>query len=317
MTVRLGILRLLDSLPVLVAESLGLFSAEGLDVRVSVEPSWSNVADKLAFGALDAAVMLPPLALAMAAGLRGPPVAVRVSVALSEGGNSVVLAPAAAQAVGVAGTPADAARRLGAWLRTQPARRLAVVHAFSTHALLLRDWLASGGVDPERDVTLVSIPPAEVVAALAAGRVAGFCAGAPWGDEAALSSAGTVLLGTGRIRPGHLEKCLAVSERWAAADPDGLAALVRALRGAGRSCDSGADAAGYAGLLAGPPLHLPAAATTAALGGERSERPRFDVAESESLERDMRWYAEQLRRWGWLDTPPDRLVSAVLAGEVV
>jgi two-component system, oxyanion-binding sensor len=39
--------------------------------------------------------------------------------------------------------------RLLEWLHAQRTRpRFAVVHAFSTHNLLLRYWLASGGADP-------------------------------------------------------------------------------------------------------------------------------------------------------------------------
>jgi len=70
--IRVGLLRLVDSAPVIVAQANGLFRDVGLDVRISIEPSWSNIADKLTFGVLDAAVMLPPLALAACAGLRGP-----------------------------------------------------------------------------------------------------------------------------------------------------------------------------------------------------------------------------------------------------
>ena len=53
--IRIGLLRLVDSAPVMVAEQRGLFSELGLDVTLSVEPSWSNTADKLAYGLLDAA----------------------------------------------------------------------------------------------------------------------------------------------------------------------------------------------------------------------------------------------------------------------
>ncbi len=314
MTVRLGLLRLADSLPALVAEREGLFAAEGLDVRINVEPSWSNVADKLAFGALDAAVMLPPLALAAFAGLRGPRTRLVVPMALSEGGNSVVLAPEAAMATaGGAATPAQIAWRFRAWVRLQAAPPLlAVVHAFSTHALLLRDWLASGGVDPDRDVELVAIPPAEVVDALAAGRIAGFCAGAPWGDEAVLRGTGDVVLGTEQIRPGHVEKCLAVAERWAVSRPGEMNALIRALRAAAPLCDAETRTLAHAALLAGPPLHLPENATLAALRGERNRRPcfRIGLAGHPPLS-DGTWYAAQLQRWGGLDSQPDTLARAV------
>ena len=153
--IRIGLLRLVDSAPVLVTEAEGLFAAAGLEVALHIEPSWANVADKLAWGLLDAAVMLPPLALAMASGLRGPPVRLHVAMGLSEGGNSVVVAPSIADA-------------FPDWVRAQTKPpRLAVVHVFSTHNLLLRYWLALTGVDPDRDIETVVVPPEQVVGALA------------------------------------------------------------------------------------------------------------------------------------------------------
>lgn len=58
--VRIGLLRLTDSAPVIHAQTAGLFATEGLAVELSVEPSWANLADKLSYGLLDAAILLPP-----------------------------------------------------------------------------------------------------------------------------------------------------------------------------------------------------------------------------------------------------------------
>src|ERR1700722_16578977 len=98
-TVRIGLLRLVDSAPVMVAQSDGAFESLGLTADISIEPSWANVADKLSFGLLDAAIMLPPLALAAAAGLRGPKARLVVPLSLSQGGNAIVLGPAAEAAL--------------------------------------------------------------------------------------------------------------------------------------------------------------------------------------------------------------------------
>src|SRR5215218_6530434 len=177
--IRVGLLQLVDSAPLIVAEADGLFAQQGIDVQISIEPSWANVADKLTYGLLDAAVMLPPLALAASAGLRGPRARLVVPMSLSQGGNAIVGSHAAASSLKTDSSPSRI--RLLEWLHGQPTRpRFAVVHAFSTHNLLLRYWLASGGVDPDRDIETVVIPPVDVVATLAAGTISGFCAGAPW-----------------------------------------------------------------------------------------------------------------------------------------
>src|SRR5471030_2509575 len=88
--IRVGLLRLVDSAQIILAEADGLFRDQGIDVQISIEPSWSNVADKLTYGVLDAAVMLPPLALAACAGMRGPKARLVVPMSLSQGGNAIV-----------------------------------------------------------------------------------------------------------------------------------------------------------------------------------------------------------------------------------
>src|SRR5882757_7565602 len=70
--IRLGVLRLTDAAPLIVAKEFGFFEDEGLEVALSVEPSWANIADKVTYGLLDGAMMLPALALASSLGLRGP-----------------------------------------------------------------------------------------------------------------------------------------------------------------------------------------------------------------------------------------------------
>jgi two-component system, oxyanion-binding sensor len=140
--VRFGLLRLADSAPAVVALHRGLFRELGLTVKLSVEPSWANIADKLAYGLLDAASMLPPLALAPALGLRGPSARLLVPMSFSGGGNTITVRREVAEAIAGRAAPHDAlanGRALGEWLRAQPAPPpFAVVHAFSTHNLLLR-----------------------------------------------------------------------------------------------------------------------------------------------------------------------------------
>jgi two-component system, oxyanion-binding sensor len=295
-TIRLGVLRLTDSAPAVLAEADGLFASEGVDLALQVEPSWANVADKLCWGKLDAAIMLPPLAFAAVLGLRGPPTRLIAPMGISQGGNAVVISRSAA-------LPSDlpasaAASALSAWLRDQRTPpRFAVVHVFSTHNLLLRFWLASAGIDPDRDLQIVVIPPERVVAELIAGHIAGFCAGAPWGDLAVETGAGRILLGTSAIRPHHAEKCLVLAADWAAACPDAAASLQRALKAAQRLCDQPDRAAGLADLLVSR-LDLPA--TRAALAGGGGVEQIAFAAAAPLKATDGGWFLREMRRWGWL-----------------
>lgn len=318
--VRLGLLRLTDAAPVFLAEAVGLLAAEGLDVRLSVEPSWANIADKLAFGLLDAAVMLPPLALAMELGLREPAAPLLVPMALSLNGNAVVLRPDLAAAVlgraGLEGSetanPLARGHRLAAALATLPRPpRLAVVHAFSTHDLLLRYWLAASGIDPSRAVELTVVPPAETAAALASGRIEGFCAGAPWNAVAERQGVGRTVLRSAGIWQDHPEKCLAVRAAWAEREPATLQALLRALLRAGLACDDPTRAVGLAALLAEPHrLDLPAELILPSLpGAGDGGRSRFAAhAAAYPWRSQARWFARQLARWHEL--PADAALRA-------
>src|SRR5579859_5447104 len=90
-SITIGLLRLTDAAPVIIAHEHGFFARRGLDVRLSVEPSWANIADKLTYGRLDAAVMLPPLAFAVSLGLRGIGTPLVVPMSLSLNGNSITV----------------------------------------------------------------------------------------------------------------------------------------------------------------------------------------------------------------------------------
>ena len=298
--VRVGMLRLTDSAPVAVAQARGLFTGFGLEPSLSIEPSWANIADKLTYGLLDAAVMLPPLALASVLGLRGPPVRLLVPMGLSQGGNTIVLGGETPPEE--RGLPPGA--RLLAWLKRHPPRpRIAVVHKFSTHNLLLRYWLALTGVDPDQEIETVVAPPGQVVAALASGQIDGFCAGAPWGVAAVLAGAGAPLLGTSDIWPFHPEKCLAVRESWALENPEALTGLLRALMRAQRICEQPAEAAGVAAILADPAgLNLPEEAVLAGLpGGAGQEQIHFHGAGAAfPAPPHALWFLRQMRRWEWV-----------------
>jgi len=249
---RIGFLRLTDAAPVIVAHEFGFFAEEGVETELVLEPSWANIADKLAYGFLDAAVIVPPLAFAVDLGLRGAVQPLLIPCAISLAGNTITLARdlvSRIRDIAVQNrepTPhalAALIKGLGAPLP------LGIVHTYSTHNLLLRYWLASAGINVERDVKVVVVPPALAADALQSGQIAGFCTGAPWGEVAARTGAGATIATSNDVWRNAPEKAFAVRKSWA--DTSGLAlhGAIRALVRAAQFCDAPENASYTAALL--------------------------------------------------------------------
>lgn len=314
--VRIGLLRLTDSAPIIMADALGFFRLFGLEVELSIEPSWANIADKMSYGLLDGAIMLPPLAFAIALGLRGPKADVIVPMSLSTGGNSVTLTREVTTAIAEDRKADDAApdalgigRSFAKWLANRSPRsgpaRLGVVHVFSTHNLLLRYWLAASGINPDEDVELIVVPPAQTVEALAERRIIGFCAGAPWGRLAAEAGLARPVLPCSTIWHHHPEKCFAIAGRFAERNPAAVEGMLSALLNAAQYCEAPYNTPAVAAQVA-ETLSLPAEAVITSLPGAPDEA---GIDRSHFFEQTTNfpwrshgyWFLTQMARWGWLE----------------
>jgi nitrate/nitrite transport system ATP-binding protein len=105
------------------------------------------------------------------------------------------------------------------------------------HNLMLRYWLASGGIDPDRDVALTVIPPPQMFSNLKAGNIDGYCVGEPWNSRAVYEEQGFVIATDLELWSGHPEKVLGVREEWVNKYPQTHIALVKALLEACAYCD--------------------------------------------------------------------------------
>lgn len=314
--VRLGMLPLADAAPFLVARDLGFFDGQGLDVQLSVEGSWAGIRDKLAVGQLDAAQLLAPMPLAANLGADRLGVPMETALTLSRNGNSITVSNELFELMDAPGCdPAlagAALRRVIERDRAQGRRRVfAHVFPFSTHHYLLRDWLASSGIDTERDVGLVVIPPAQVLQQLREGRIDGYCVGAPWGMAAEAEGVGRRILATHMIRPGCAEKVLGVTRSWATLNPAAHLALVAALIEAGRWLEQPGHRAQAAQVLIDADLIAAAPETVRnALSDDNSDPlgPQFIFGAGQTLSPhhdDARWFLAQMQRWGQTPAPVD------------
>jgi NitT/TauT family transport system ATP-binding protein/nitrate/nitrite transport system substrate-binding protein len=185
----------------------------------------------------------------------------------------------------------------------------AVVFAFSSHNYLLRDWLAAGGIVPERDVRLVVVPPPLVAGQLAEAAIDGFCAGEPWGSRAVDLQAGRIVLTSADIRRDHPEKVLAFPTRLVEADPDRIVAVIAALIEAGRWLDAAENCAEAAAILCAETLaDIPPEMVERMLAGRlvmatdeaavAVDPLRFYAGDATFPDAaDGIWWLEQMRRW--------------------
>ncbi|KAF0118328.1 MAG: Nitrate ABC transporter nitrate-binding protein [Rhodospirillaceae bacterium] len=256
-TVRIGFMPLIDCAVIAVACERGLAERRGFRLVPSREPSWAAIRDHVAFGMLEAAHMLAPMPAAMTLGLGGPQIPMIAPLSLGRGGNAITVSEplyAAMEAVdpaaltGPRALSARALARLVAERRGAARMRFAAVFPFSCHYYELRLWLAAGGVNPDRDVELVVIPPPRMVENLASGLVDGFCVGEPWNQHAVTQGLGRIVATKADIAPEAPEKVLGLRRLWSLENADIVTRLTEALVEAAAWADS--HPAAVADLLA-------------------------------------------------------------------
>lgn len=234
--VRIGFIPLVDCAPLLLAVARGLFHRHGVRVELSCEVGWATMREKLLYGQLDAAHAIAGLALALRMGINGPVSRVAAPFVFNLNGNAITLSR---DLWNRGARDADGLRKL----IHGTSRRLTfgMVSRFSSHHFLLRNWLRSGGINPDHDVRLAVLPPTQMAANLRAGLVDGYCVGEPWNSEAVEQEFGWVVATSEQLAPGHPEKALVFSERFVEAHPEQSAAIVESLRESCEFCDAQAN----------------------------------------------------------------------------
>jgi two-component system, oxyanion-binding sensor len=333
-SVKLGFVPLVDCASLAIAQAGGFFERYGLEFELSREPSWANIRDKVAVGALDGAHMLAAMPMAASLGLGGSlAMPMIVPAVLNLNGNAITVSTslweqmeqASADAVQA---PAHALRRVVERRRAMGAPPLvfAVVFAYSSHNYLLRFWLAEGGIDPDRDVRIMVVPPPLMPANLSARHIDGFCVGEPWNQRIVNLCAGRIVASTAEIWGSHPEKAFAVAASWADRYPNTLRAVVAAIVEAARWMDEPGNRLEAAQILARPEyVNAPEEIVSAAMIG----RPRFDADRSPlhcpdyivfhryaanfPWRSQAEWTLGQMRRWGQI---PESVDIAALAASV-
>jgi two-component system, oxyanion-binding sensor len=330
----IGFIPLVDAAALIVAVDKGFTAAEGLDVNLVREVSWSNVRDKLNIGLLDAAHLLAPVAIASSLGLGHVKVPIAAPFTLGINGNAITVSKALHAAIlheidGDRFDPMATARALARVVANRAKSgaeplTFAMTFPFSTHNYQLRFWMAAGGVDPDEDVRLVVLPPPYMVDSLANGHVDAFCVGAPWNSIAVDKGVGHILHFASDILARAAEKVLAVRQTWAEKNPEILASLIRATARAAEYVEQAQNRAEVARLLAQPErVGVDADIIRRTLDGRLKISPDGTMRESsrylligrEEAARpepaQAAWLYAQMVRWGQTPFSPESLKTAM------
>ena len=238
----LGYIALTDAAPLIIAKERGLFAKYGMpDVEVNKQASWGATRDNLVLGGgsggIDGAHILTPLPYLIHAGKvtqNSQPVPMAILARLNTNGQAISVA--------------EKHKALGAKLDASPLKRVlnteskvAMTFRGGTHDLWIRYWLAAGGIDPDKDVQTIVVPPPQMVANMKVGTMDAFCVGEPWNDQLVHQNLGYSALVTGELWQDHPEKSLGMRGDWVAQNPKAAEALTAAVIEAQRWCDEAAN----------------------------------------------------------------------------
>ncbi|MEM8799978.1 MAG: CmpA/NrtA family ABC transporter substrate-binding protein [Pseudomonadota bacterium] len=235
----IGFIPLCDAAPLAVAQEEGHFHDLGLDVTLKRERSWAAIRDNLAYGTLDAAHLLSPIVVASMLGVTATKTQFATAIGFNLNGNAITVSndlyaemreidPWAFDARPVkARTLAEVARRRRE--AGSPPITFAMVFPYSSHNYLLRYWLSAWGVEPDKDIRIIVVPPPDMVDLCAAGDIDGFCVGEPWSTLAVHRGVGHQIVSGAEIWPAAPEKVLGVRAEWIEANNDVHQRLIRAI----------------------------------------------------------------------------------------
>ena len=231
--VRIGFIPLTDCASVVMAAVNKFDEKYGIKIIASKEASWAAVRDKLVNGELDAAHVLYGLVYGVQLGIGGPKKDMAVLMTLNNNG----------QAISLSNQLKDKGATDGAGLARLIAKKekeytFAQTFPTGTHAMWLYYWLAANGINPMKDVKVITVPPPQMVANMRVGNMDGFCVGEPWNNRTIVDNIGFTAVTTQDIWVDHPEKVLGTTAEFVQKYPNTARAMTAAVLEAGRWIDA-------------------------------------------------------------------------------
>jgi len=240
----LGFIALSDAGPLFVAKDKGFFAKHGMpDVEVAKQASWGATRDNLVLGSegngIDGAHILTPMPYLISAGKvtqNNVPTPMYILARLNLDAQAISVAKEYADlTLGVDAAPFKAA--LEKKKASGKSVKAAMTFPGGTHDLWIRYWLAAGGIDPDKDIETIVVPPPQMVANMKVGTMDCFCVGEPWNLQLIHQGIGYTAVNTGEIWAKHPEKSLGMRAAWVDKYPNAAKAILMAVQEAQQWAD--------------------------------------------------------------------------------
>lgn len=243
-TAKLGYIALTDAAPLVIAKEKGFFAKYGMpDVEVAKQASWGALRDNIVLGSeangIDGAHILTPMPYLISTGKvtqGNVPMPMYILSRLNLNCQGISVAKEYADLK----VAADSAPLKAAFEKKKAAGselKAAMTFPGGTHDLWLRYWLAAGGIDPDKDIQTIVVPPPQMVANMKVGNMDVLCVGEPWNEQLVNQDIGYTAITTGELWPNHPEKCLGMRAAWVDKNPAAAKALVMAVQEAQQWCE--------------------------------------------------------------------------------
>jgi nitrate/nitrite transport system substrate-binding protein len=313
---RFGIIALTDNSPIVIAHEKGLFKKYGINSTVAKGANWAAIRDSLSNGDNQATHMLTGMPIASTMGLLGSPKKpMIIPWMLNRNGQSITLSNA------LKGKVQADPKALKPLVMEAKAKGTPMTFAMTfppgTHAMWIRYWLAAGGINPDQDISLIVIPPPQMVANMKVGKMDGYCVGEPWNARAVADGIGFTAINTQDIWKDHPEKVCAFTAEFADKNPRTVKAVLKALHEASVWLDDMKNRPEQAEIVSRATyINCPKEMILGRMQGKydfgdgrKKDDPNYMVFSQRNCNfpqpKYAVWWLTQFRRWGMVPGPPD------------
>src|SRR5688572_30708601 len=315
-TLKFGMIALTDCSPIVIAHEKGLFKKYGINSIVAKGANWAAIRDSLSTGDNQGTHMLIGMPIASTMGLLGSPrKPMIIPWLLNRNGQAICLKAE------WKGKVKDDPKAIQPFLAEAKKKGEPLTFAMTfppgTHAMWMRYYLAAGGINPNKDISLITIPPPQMVSNMKIGKMDGYCVGDPWHARAIQDKVGYTSILTEDIWTNHPEKVCAFTAEFADKNPKTVKACLKALHEASVWLDKMENRPEQCELVSKPTyincdkdLILGRLQGKVDYGdGRTKQNPNYMIFSERNCNYPQpayaKWWLTQFRRWGMVTGAPD------------